>query len=78
MQKDDLPDPLGPLIMHVNGALNFISSIIGGGGVPSCRHHNDLNLEEMSTPHLYANGRDVSSLRRRRLKNETLYILSSG
>ena len=28
MQKDDLPDPLGSLIMQVNGALNFRSSVI--------------------------------------------------
>ena len=32
MQKDDLPDPLGPLLMYVKGLLNLRSSNIGEGG----------------------------------------------
>jgi hypothetical protein len=28
MQKVDFPDPLGSLIMHVNGAFNLSSSVI--------------------------------------------------
>ena len=78
MQKDDLPDPLDPLIMHVNGALNLRSSVMREEGFHSCLRHAYLNGGGSSVLHLYLNATDVSSLKCLRYKNEILYILSSG
>jgi len=68
--QDDLPDPLDPLIMHVNGRLSLRSSLMG-------RQTRMEYLSPRNPSYRNPNWSDVCSHNSRRLKNEILLILSS-